>query len=578
MNAEMIKWIPNEKASVVWEGEKYDYQYICKRVLCIAHSLVKSVGTGKNVGIFMKRCPNVMYAMLASLISENVYVPIDTIMPYERVKYILENAEVTCVLTTTEYKDSFPGKKVILVDKIYDVSVTELTEFNKNKDAYIIYTSGSTGQPKGVCISKENLQTFISGVREKIEFQEGTSIACLTSYSFDIFFLESLMALHEGLEVCFANEHQKNNPIAGLKYLIENNIEMLQLTPSRLQQYINYDSKMDFLKHIKVLMVGGEELPKALLSKLQGDSSCKIYNMYGPTETTIWASIGDVTSSLEVHAGEALKETEFYIIDDKMKACGCGVKGELCIAGKLLSDGYYNNEEMTNKKFIFLNNKRIYRTGDIAHISEDNKLFIHGRIDNQVKIRGYRIEVEEVENAIHNLEMVDDVVVLAVNLNENGDKKLIAFYCFKGEQPDIEKMKTSLMQLLPPYMIPDEFYKMEEFPLTVSGKIDRNKVIIEYLHTQNTEETVTGEEDVLDRIEQKIIEIMKNNIENRNICINKESDLASIGIDSVSFVKIIVDIECEFDAEFDVEELFDSQSKLKTVGEWIEFTKKIIGN
>lgn len=134
------------------------------------------------------------------------------------------------------------------------------------------------------------------------------------------------------------------------------------------------------------------------------------------------------------------------------------------------------------------------------------------------------------------------------------------------------------MQLLPPYMIPDEFYKMEEFPLTVSGKIDRNKVIIEYLHTQNTEETVTGEEDVLDRIEQKIIEIMKNNIENRNICINKESDLASIGIDSVSFVKIIVDIECEFDAEFDVEELFDSQSKLKTVGEWIEFTKKIIGN
>nr|WP_300848937.1 non-ribosomal peptide synthetase [uncultured Acetatifactor sp.] len=578
MNAEVIKWLPNEKASVVWEGEKYDYQYICKRVLCIAQELSKIAGTEKNVGIYMKRCPDVMFSMLASLISGNVYVPIDTIMPQKRVDYILENADVTYVLTNTEYKDIFSGKKVILVDKIFDNPQSEVAKFAENKNAYIIYTSGSTGLPKGVCISKENLQTFITGVCEKIDFKEGTSIACLTSYSFDIFFLESLMALHEGLEIYFANEHQKNNPVAGLKYLIKNNIEMLQITPSRIQQYINYDSKMDFLRNVKILMVGGEEMSKTLLGKLQSGAGCRIYNMYGPTETTIWSAIGDVTSSQEVHVGEALKDTELCIIDEEMNVCGVGVKGELCISGKLLSKGYYNNEEMTNKKFIIMNNRKVYRTGDIAHISENNKLYIHGRIDYQVKIRGYRIEVDEVENAIRSVGVVDNVAVLAINVNEDGDRRLVAFYTAKDEQPDIEELKTSLMKFLPQYMIPEQLYKIEEFPLTVSGKIDRNKVIIEYLRVQNAEANAHLEDDELDEIEKSVIEIIKKSLNNKNVYVNKESDLAAIGVDSISFVKIIVDIECEFGVEFDVEELFDSQTNLRTVGEWLGFIKKIISS
>lgn len=574
MNKEITYWLPNENAMVVWEGEEYSYQYICNRVLSIAKAIKDTAGFGNNVGIYMKRCPDVMFAMLASLVSGNVYVPIDTIMPQERVKYILEDANVEYILTNSEDKDNFQGRKVILLDEILNDLPMEHIDFAENEDAYIIYTSGSTGMPKGVSISKDNIVNFIEGVCEKITFKKGAKIACLTSYSFDIFFLESLMALHKGLKVYFANEHQKNNPIAGFKFLIENDIEMLQLTPSRIQQYINYDNKLDFLKKVKILMIGGEEMPEILLRKLQGGFEYKVYNMYGPTETTIWAAIGDVTNSKKVHAGEALKNTGLYIVDEDLNICEYGVKGELCISGKLLSKGYYNNEEITKKKFITLNNERVYRTGDIASISEDNKLYIYGRVDNQVKIRGYRIELEEIENVIRNAVLLDNVVVLAVNINESSEKNLIAFYSTQNEQIDVAKLKESLQKFLPQYMIPEQFYKIDEFPLTVSGKVDRNKIVINYLSNHNQKTDYSNDDLKVDEVEQKIINIIKKCLGSQDIVVEKNSDLASIGVDSISFVKIIVGIECEFDMEFDMEELFDYQKQFRTVGEWIDFVKK----
>ncbi len=577
MNSEIQKWLPNNKAAILWNGEKYDYNYIHNRIACIANELQKRVGSGNNIGIYMKRCPDVIFAMIASIVSGNVYVPIDTMMPKDRMDYIFENAEVKCVVTTSEYEDVFDGKNIILAERIEENHFEEIEPFH-NDDAYIIYTSGSTGLPKGVCVSKRNLFSFMRGICEKIDFKEGTSIACITSYSFDIFFLESILALHKGLEVCFANEHQKNNPIAGLKYLIENEITMLQLTPSRIQQYINYDSKMDFLKNVNTLMIGGEKMPIGLLRKLQESSNCRIYNMYGPTETTIWATIGDVTDSQEVHAGDPLMDTELCIIDENMNVCSYDTKGELCISGSLLSKGYYNNDELTRKKFITLGDRRMYRTGDIASISGDNKLYIFGRTDNQVKIHGYRIELEEIENAIRNTGILSDVVVLAAKMNENGDKRLVAFYIDEDNAFDVEHLKNTLKRNLPMYMIPEQFYKMEEFPLTVSGKVDRNKVIIKYLHMQKNIDIISQTDEELNEVEKKIIDIIQKSIEDKNIRINKESDLGAIGVDSVSFVKIIVDIECEFGVEFDVEEVFDSQTKLKTVGEWIDFTKRIIEN
>lgn len=574
MNSKITEWLPNEKASIVWQGEEYDYCYICYRVLTIAKILNSIAGSGKNVGIFMKRCPDVIFSMLASLISGNVYVPIDIIMPLNRVKYILENANVEYVFTSSEFQDNFLGKKVILVDEITNDIAVGVTEFEENSEAYIIYTSGSTGLPKGVSISKENLMTFMEGVIEKIPFIRGYKIACLTSYSFDIFFLESLMALHEGMKVYFANEQQKNNPITGLKFIVENEIEMLQLTPSRMQQFINYDNKLDFLKNIKILMIGGEEMPKMLLKKIQSGSSCRIYNMYGPTEATIWATIGDLTDSSEVHVGEPLKDTEVYIVDEKMNICESDIKGELCITGKLLSKGYYNNVEMTEKKFCILNGERAYHTGDIASISKDGFLHIYGRMDNQVKIRGYRIEIEEIENTIRNTGLVDNIVVLAINIYENGDKKLVGFFSVKNEQVNISMLKKYLNDFLPQYMIPEQFCEVKKFPLTASGKIDRNKIKNTFLYNQNVKTKSVIDESEFDDVEKRIITIFRKYLEDNRLAVNLDSDVSGVDVDSVSFVKIIVEIEREFEIEFEMEEVFGVPTRLRTVRDWVKLTKK----
>lgn len=569
MKRDINYWLPNKKATIIFGDNEYDYFDIRERVMNISQKLKSVAGGGKNIGVYMDRCPDIVFSMIASLITGNIYVPIDTSMPKERVNYILANANVEYVLTLSKYKQRLKDKKTIILDDNKELRCEGEFEDVENDDAYIIYTSGSTGTPKGVCITKHSLSNFMEGVAERIEFDEGRKIACFTSCSFDIFFMESVMALHKGLRVYMADEQQAKNPLKGIKLITDNNIEMLQITPSRIQQYINCDSTLEFLNSTRILMIGGEELSHALLGKLQAKVACKIYNMYGPTETTIWSTIGDVTFSKCVHAGEAIKNIGLYVIDENLEVCSRGVKGELCITGKGLAKEYYNNRELTDNKFIFVNGERAYRTGDFASIAENNKLQIYGRIDNQVKIRGYRVELEEIENVIRKLGLVDNIVVLAID-NEDRDKILVGFYSEGVTKVDILKLTNTLDNILPKYMIPVQFYKVDEFPLTVTGKVDRKKILINFLHYKNVKNDVTE----MDEVEQRVINIIKGCIKDDNVTIEMNTHLAGIGVDSILLVKIIVEIECEFNIEFSNDDEFEELMQLKAVGECVDIIKK----
>lgn len=571
MKNKIREWLLNENAKICFNDIMYDYDSICNQIESVARKLSLMKLNSENVGIYLDRTPNIIYSLIATMITGHVYVPVDNTMPTERINFIFSDANVECVITVSKYKDLLKNKKLILLDDTDNELLDDrsICDDAMNDDAYILYTSGSTGTPKGVKITKHSLHNFIDGVANIIDFKEKSTIACFTSLSFDIFFLESIMALNKGLYVYFANEQQVSNPIKSIQLIIQNNIEMLQLTPSRMQQLINCDSSIKFLQNIKTLMVGGEALPEALLKKIQDKSTCKIYNMYGPTETTIWSSIGNVTESPFVHAGYPIKNTRTYIVGEDLGICDFGVKGELCIAGDGLAKEYYNNPDLTEGKFIMLSGERAYRTGDYALLSEDNQLKILGRIDNQVKIRGHRIELEEIENIITRTGFVDKIVVLAININENGDKVLVAFYLKNEIDVEIEQLKSALCNILPVYMIPREFYPLDEFPLTVSGKVDRNKIIINYLHNSD----IVEEEEISD-IAIRVIKTIKKCIAVEDFNINMQTDLASVGVDSVTFVKLIVDLECEFDIEFMVEDDMENMVNLKKVYEWVDFVIK----
>lgn len=575
---ELKTWVPNEKATIVFEGHEYFYNDIISGVEKISYQVLAKVSRACNIGIYLERSPHIIFTMLALLSTGNVYVPIDISLPEERVNYIVENADIEYVVTTSKYENKFKNRKVILIDEIEVQNSTVSICYEKSKSAYILYTSGTTGNPKGVEITKEALFNFIEGVSEVISFEAESSIACFTSVSFDIFFLESIMALYKGLKVYFANVDEQNNPFLITKMLQNKSIDMVQFTPSRLYQICNCDDMLRCFANVKVIMVGGEKLPVSLLNKLQEKTDAKIYNMYGPTEATIWSSIGDMTNSQEVHVGFPILNTKVYIVDDNFRVLPAGEIGELCISGKGLAKGYYNNEELTNEKFIILyksDDERAYRTGDCAKISKDGIIEILGRIDNQVKIRGHRIELEEIENKLTQCESVQEAIVSAVDIDEDGNKTLVAFCKRNHLDESVDDIKTKLLDKLPEYMIPNVFYFIESFPLTNNGKVDRKKVLIDYLHNINNQKSDENSSDKdVSEVEYKVIKIIENNIDT-SVCdkITLDSKLASIGVDSVTFVKVIVDIECEFDIEFLLEDDIKNMAGFRKVSEWVEFVQ-----
>lgn len=388
-------------------------------------------GSGVSiVGLFSDRDAELLYLIQALFDNSIAFVTIDPLFPQERIKYIIDNSGIKTIITQKKYRNQFPDIETIIFNDDQYISPKHYDDYTENDTAYILYTSGSTGMPKGVEVAREALINFIEGVSELIDFSAGKRIACLTTVSFDIFFLESLMALHKGLTVVLANEDEQRNPKLMAKLIKNHSVDMIQLTPSRIQLLLNHDKSLSCLKNVKEIMIGGEPFSLSLLRTLQENTTAKIYNMYGPTETTIWSTISDLTNKEQVDIGQPIKNTEIYIVDESLYILPNGQVGEICIAGKGLAKGYVGRSDLTAEKFINLPQKleiKVYRTGDLGRYLEDGNLEYLGRTDNQVKIRGYRIELEEIESHLNQLEGINQSVVIALEASET-DKILQAFY------------------------------------------------------------------------------------------------------------------------------------------------------
>jgi amino acid adenylation domain-containing protein len=463
-------------------GETLTYAELDERANGLARLLQRSgVGSGSLVAICVERSPAMLVGLLGIMRSGGAYVPVDPAFPADRQRYMLENAGVRVVVTQESLLSTVSGfeAECICLDRDAERIAAESgppppCSATADDLAYVIYTSGSTGKPKGVQIPHRALVNFLTTMQERPGMEAGDLLVAVTTLSFDIAGLELYLPLVAGGRVVVAAHQDAADPrrLAGL--LERSQATVLQATPTTWRMLV--DSGWTGRPGLKALC-GGEALPRVLADQLL-ERGLELWNMYGPTESTIWSTICKVEAGEPLTIGRPIANTSLYILDDALQPMPVGVPGELHIGGDGLARGYLGLPDLTAERFVgdpFADNAdaRMYKTGDLARYRADGTVEFLGRGDLQVKVRGFRIELGEIETALARRPGVIAAVAVARE-DVPGDARLVAYVVF---DPDVAEspnaLRRSLEDVLPAYMIPSAVVSLDELPLTPNGKIDR---------------------------------------------------------------------------------------------------------
>jgi amino acid adenylation domain-containing protein len=471
-----------EAIALVYEQEHLTYRELNQRANQLAHHLQKlGVGPDALVGLHMERSLEMVVGMLGILKAGGAYIPLDPAFPQERLTFMVTDAQVAALVTQEHLASRLPAPADNIVRLDADAALLKqqsadnlASRTNGAHLAYVIYTSGSTGKPKGVQIPHRALTNFLLSMREQPGLTADDRLLAITTLSFDIAGLELFLPLIVGARVIIASRETAVNGSALAALLTRSGATVMQATPAtwRLLLAAGWQGS----PQLKILC-GGEAFPQDLAAQLLLRAG-SVWNMYGPTETTIWSTLARLQSAEHISIGHPIANTEIYILDEHLHLAPIGVPGELYIGGDGLARGYLNRPELTEERFIPHPFKtepgaRIYRTGDLARYRPDGQIEHLGRVDFQVKIRGFRIELGEIEATLVQHPAVRQAVVLARE-DTPGDKRLVAYIVPQQDQEiKASELRGFLREYLPDYMLPVAFTVLETFPQTPNGKIDR---------------------------------------------------------------------------------------------------------
>ncbi|WP_448681025.1 amino acid adenylation domain-containing protein [Pseudomonas nicosulfuronedens] len=460
------------------DGQRsFSYAELNSRANRLAHWLrEQGVGPDSRVGVALERSVELPVALLAVLKASGAYVPLDPEFPAERLAHMLEDGGVRLLLTQQHLLGELPqtGARAFCLDsdwvQLDGYADSDLVNLAQPDDlAYVIYTSGSTGKPKGVAVRHGGVVNFMLSMAREPGLGAQDRVLALTSLSFDISALELYLPLLVGGRVVLVDRDVARDPSRLLGVALEQGVTVIQATPSTWTLLSGHE---DFprLRGCR-FFCGGEALSAELADKLTAQTEA-LWNLYGPTETTIWSAAWKIDKGARALLGKPIANTRLYILDGELQPAPIGVAGELYIAGDGLARGYHGRPELTAERFVAdpygrETGARMYRTGDLARWRADGVLEYLGRIDHQVKIRGFRIELGEIESRLLGQPGVREAVVIA---RDAGQVKQLVGYVTGLIESDL---RAALLDELPDYMVPAQIVQLERMPLTPNGKLDR---------------------------------------------------------------------------------------------------------
>jgi amino acid adenylation domain-containing protein len=469
--------------AIVFEDEQVTYRELHDRANQLAHYLRRlGVGPDVLVGVCVERSVEMLVALLGILKAGGAYVPLDPTYPKERLAYMLEDANVSVLLTQERLSDHLPmhPARVLRLDADWQEIAEESCENPLNRSvaeslAYVIYTSGSTGKPKGVQISHRAVVNFLRSMSREPGLSQDDVMLALTTLSFDIAALELFLPISVGARVVLLSRETAADALQLARKVNEVRPTVMQATATTWRLLLDTDWPGD--SQLKGLC-GGEALSAQLAQQLL-ERCGSLWNLYGPTESTVWSLAKQMDpNGRAVLIGRPIANTSVYLLDSHLQPLPAGVCGELFIGGAGLSRGYLNRPELTAEKFLpnpFAeeHGARLYRTGDVARYHENGEIEFLGRVDEQVKVRGYRIEPGEIEALLRRHPSIRESLVIARN-DEGYGQRLVGYLV---AQPDstlsVSELREHLKQELPEYMIPSNWVFLESLPLTPNGKLNR---------------------------------------------------------------------------------------------------------
>jgi amino acid adenylation domain-containing protein len=477
-----------ESLAARFEGASIDYRTLNARANQIAHRLIGlGVGSDERVLLCVERSVEMLAALLGILKAGAAYVPLDPGYPMERLAFMMADSKASALITERGVLGRLPDfdGPVILLDRDRDALEAQPTRnpdagAKPNHLAYVIYTSGSTGTPKGVAVEHHSLTNLLRAMQERIPLASDDVMLAVTTLSFDIAGLELYLPLCAGATVALVSRERAADGHALREEIRRVGATVMQATPITWQLLRAAGWVGDGLRTV---LCGGEALSRELANELLA-TGLAVWNVYGPTETTIWSTAHRIDGPVvgaTAPIGRPIANTRIYVLDGRGEPVPEGVAGELFIGGAGVARGYWNLPDLTAERFPVLRYEtgrpfggRAYRTGDSVRYRSDGTLEFLGRMDAQIKIRGFRIELGEIEAVLRQEEGVADAVV-AAREDPAAGTRLVAYLVAPGGRsaPVFEELRARVSRKLPDYMIPSAWVSIDRVPLTPNGKVDR---------------------------------------------------------------------------------------------------------